>query len=544
MSFASADSHRHLLRPTSAQNDRSRAQAPATGEDPIEVARYVESLRRSRWLMAAIVAIVTGAVIVISLAIPKNYEATANIVINGASGVGVGASGETVQRELATIASQATTMPVLAQAAKAVRGESVSNLEAHVTASVDQNANIIHIGVGAKSGKKAAALAYAVAQAFLEQHTSAQRAATTSALTTLDKEIEVLRSSGSTSPTVAAQLAALQTRAGVLESARASSSQQLQLEQPPTVPSSASSPRPFRNAVIALFASLFLAVLVALGREQLTPRVSNQRELGQLLDLPVLAGIPYAGRRINARSARAEQETYQTLSAALQLALPPGPTPHVILITSAGQGEGKTTVAARLARLLSHAGQRTLVVSGDLRVPRLDEVFHVSTRRGLSQLLTEASSASSAHRPGTETEDQVPGDEVQRLIVPVDGESGESARGTLDVLPAGSPDADAASLLQAGTVESIIATLRESPYAYILVDSPPILGIADTQLLARFCDELLVVGRLNQLTISKVIDLREALFRVRANPVGLVVIGTRPAESPYYAGTPYALAPS
>ena len=53
-----------------------------------------------------------------------------------------------------------------------------------------------------------------------------------------------------------------------------------------------------------------------------------------------------------------------------------------------------------------------------------------------------------------------------------------------------------------------------------------------------------MVGRLNQLTISKVIDLREALFRIRANPIGLVVIGTRPAESPYYAGTPYALAPS
>ena len=532
MSFASADSHRHLLRTTSAQNDRSRSPAPATGEDPIEVARYVESLRRSRWLMAAIVAIVTGAVIVISLAIPKNYEATANIVINGAAGVGVGASGETVQRELATIASQATTMPVLTQAAKAVPGESVSNLEAHVTASVDQNANIIHISVGAKSGKRAAALAYAVAQAFLEQHTSAQRAATTSALTTLDKEIEVLRSSGSTSPTVAAQLAALQTRAGVLESARASSSQQLQLEQRPTVPSSASSPRPLRNAVIALFASLFLAVLVALGREQLTPRVSNQRELGQLLDLPVLAGIPYAGRRISARSAHAEQETYQTLSAALQLALPPGQHPHVLLITSAGQGEGKTTVAARLARLLSHAGQRTLVVSGDLRVPRLDEVFQVSTRPGLSQLLA-----------GT-ADDQVPSDEVQRLILPVDGDSGERGRGSLDVLPAGSFNADASSLMQAGTVESIIETLRESSYTYILVNSPPILGIADTQLLARFCDEVLVVGRLNQLTISKVIDLREALFRIRANPIGLVVIGTRPTESPYYAGTPYAVAPS
>ncbi len=534
---AAPNSELHLLRTTSAQHDQPRT-AAAAGEDPLEVTRYVESLRRSRWLMAAIVVVVTGGVLAISLALPKVYEASANIVIDSSAGAGAGGSGETVERELATIATLATTTPVLEEAAKSVPGETAANLERHVSSSVDANANIIHVKVSAGTGKAAATLAYAVAQAFLHQRASTQRTATTAELTTLDKEIEALRVSGSSSPIVAAQLDALQTRAGELESARASSGSELQLEQPPTVPSSASSPRPLRNAVIALFASLFLAVLVALGREQLTPRVSNQRELGQLLDLPVLAGIPHAGRRVNARSARAEQETYQTLSAALQLALPPGASPHVILITSASQGEGKTTVAARLARLLAHAGQRTLVVSGDLRVPRLDEVFHVSTRPGLCQLLAGTTDASSSQG------DHVPSGEVQRLILPVDGENGERARGSLDVLPAGSFDADASSLLRAGTVESIIATLREGSYAYILVDSPPILGIADTQLLARFCDEALVVGRLNQLTISKVIDLREALFRIRANPVGLVVIGTRPAESPYYAGTPYALAPS
>jgi tyrosine-protein kinase len=525
---AVGNSHPTLLQTKSAQHDWGRPQAGAGGDDPVEVARYFGSLRRSRWLMATIVVLVTGAVLAISLTLPKKYEATANIVINSSSGVGVGGSGETVQRELATIATLATTTPVLREAAKAVPGETASGLEQHVSSSVDQNANIIHIDVNARTGKDAAALAYAVARAFLHQRASAQRAATTSALATLENEINALRATGSTSPTVAAQLQALQTRAGELESARSSAGSQLQLEQPPTVPGAATSPRPTRNAVIAFFASLFLAVLVALGRERMTPRVSSQRELSQLLDLPLLAGIPYVGRRVSARSARAEHETYQTLSAALQLALPPAPKPHVILITSAGTGEGKTTVSARLSRTLAHAGQRTLVVSGDLRVPRLDEVFGVSTRPGLREVF-----AATATDAGPQ--------DVGALIVPADG---DSSRGLLDVLPAGSFDADASSLLRATAVESMIATLRRSSYAYILVDSPPILGIADAQLLARFCDELLVVGRLNHLTISKVIDLREAIFRINASPVGLVVIGTKPAESPYYAGTPYALAPS
>jgi Mrp family chromosome partitioning ATPase/capsular polysaccharide biosynthesis protein len=535
---AAPNSQLHFLRTTSAPSDQVRAQAASSGEDPIEVTRYVESLRRSRWLIAAIVVVVTGAVIAISLTLPKVYETSANIVIDSSAGVSVG-SGETVERELATIATLATTTPVLSEAARAVPGETVGNLERHVSSSVDSSANIIHLTVSASSGRAAASLANAVAQAFLRQRASTQRAAATSALATLDKEIEALRASGSSSPIVAAQLNALETRAGELESARASSGSELQLEQPATVPSGASSPRPSRNAIIALFASLFLGVLVALGREQLTPRVSNQRELGQLLDLPVLAGIPYVGRRVNARSARAEQETYQTLAAALQLALPPGPKPHVILVTSAGQGEGKTTVSARLARILAHAGQRTLVVSGDLRAPRLDEVFDVGERQGLRQMFATTAS------------ETMPGEDVGHLIVPVDGETGESTSGLLDVLPAGrlhadtaSSTRDASSVPRASAVESLIATLRESSYAYVLIDSPPLLGIADAQLLARYSDELLVVGRLNQLTISRVIDLREALLRVRANRVGLVVIGTRPAESPYYAGTPYALAPS
>jgi tyrosine-protein kinase len=514
------------LRTTSDQYDSGRTRVSVSGEDPVDVRRYLEALRRSRPLIVAIVAAVTGVVLFVSLALPKNYEATANVVVNNTAGVN--ASNESIQRELATLATLATTRPVLRDAARAVPHETAANLEKHTSSSVDQNANIIHINVSSGSAKNAAALAYSVAQAFLNQHASAQRAAATSALATLDREIEALRATGSTSPTVAAQLSALQTRAGELESARSSSNSELQLVQVPSVPSSATSPRPLRNAVIAFFASIFLAVLVALGREQLTPRVANQRELGRLLDLPVLAAIPYGGGRINARFARAEHETYQTLAAAVQLALPPGAAPHVIVVTSAAPGEGKTTVTGRLARMLANAGHPTLVVSGDLRAPKLDEAFDVSGRPGLRELLTGASS------------DAVSAERLEDLILKVNDNG--AARAALHVLPSGGHGEDESGVLQTGTVASLIEGLRARPYAYVLVDCPPLLGIADTQMLAEFSDQLLVVGRLDQLTISRVIDLREAIYRVNAAPLGLVVIGTRPAESPYYASSQYVSA--
>jgi Mrp family chromosome partitioning ATPase len=81
----------------------------------------------------------------------------------------------------------------------------------------------------------------------------------------------------------------------------------------------------------------------------------------------------------------------------------------------------------------------------------------------------------------------------------------------------------------------LIEALRTSSYAYVLVDSPPLLGVADAQMFAQFCDESLLVSRLDRLRTSDAVDLREMLDRIDATAVGLVVIGTRLSGSPYYA---------
>jgi Mrp family chromosome partitioning ATPase/capsular polysaccharide biosynthesis protein len=509
--------------------ERGRGLSGTTSEEPVETSRYMGALRRSRWLIAAAAIAVTVAVGAISLALPKNYEATTSIIANDSA---AGASTEAVQRELATVATLATTRPVLTEAARAVPGETAVSLEAKTSATVDANANIIHISVSSGSATGAAVLADSVAHVFLTQHAAGQRSATASALATVDAEIEALRAKSATSPAAANQLAALQTRAGQLESARTGADTQLQLIQPATVPSSPVSPRPTRNAVIALFATLFLAILVALGREQLMPRVSNQRELGYLLEIPVLAGIPYRRRRVDLRTARIETEGFQTLSAATQLALPPGPTPRVIVVTSAGPAEGKTTVTSNLARMLSRSGRSTLVVSGDLRSPKLDDAFNVSGQPGVRELLSRMR-GSAADESGQRMDRM---ENIREFIVPMHT-NGAAARGALDVLPAGAPHADAPTLLQSAALESLMHTLRASNYAYVLVDSPPLLGIADTQMLAQFSDELLLVARLDRLSMSQVMDLRETLFRVGTRALGLVVIGAR-SQNSYYYGAP------
>src|SRR5437660_900357 len=503
--------------------DANGRRGGTAGEEPIEVGRYFEALRRSRWLILAIVVVVTAGVLAVSLSLPKNYDATASIVVTNASGLLGSNETQAQERTLTTTATLATTASVLTEAAKAVPGETRASLAKRVSASVAEKANIINIKVTARSGRVAAELAYAVARAFLTQHAAQQRAQTATALSLINDQIAALRARASSEPNVAAQLSALQARAAELEAASAAAGSELQLVQRPDVPSSPSSPRPLRNGVIALFASIFLGILVALAREQLTPRVSSQREISHMLGLPVLSGIPYLRRRVDARYARAEYETYQTLSAALRLALPPGPHPHIMLVTSATHGEGKTTVTTKLGRVLAQAGQRTLVISGDLRWPKLDDAFNVSGRPGLRELLTLNPNGRAMQF-----------DEVEKLILPAQRES-SGRRTELDVLPAGRHGGDASELLHTPALPSLIEALRNSGYAYVLIDSPPILGVADGQMFAQFCDELLVVARLDRLRASEAIDLREMLDRLDANPVGVVVIGTRLTGSPYYA---------
>src|SRR5437588_8541169 len=121
-------------------NGRRQGGAGA-GEDPIEVGRYLEALRRSRWLILTVVAVITGGVLAFSLSLPKTYEATASIIVDNASGlVGSNGDAQTVQRNLATTAAVVTTAAVLSEAAKAVPGETRASLTKRVSSSVSENA--------------------------------------------------------------------------------------------------------------------------------------------------------------------------------------------------------------------------------------------------------------------------------------------------------------------------------------------------------------------------------------------------------------------
>jgi capsular exopolysaccharide synthesis family protein len=501
----------------------TRPRRSRDSEDSIEVRRYLDALRRNRWLILLLVALTTIGAVAVSLWLPKKYTASASIVKQVTAGPYDSVNVDSITRELQTIQRLLQTSSVLDQAARRLPGEDSGTLSEHVSSSVDPDANLLYVTATGGEPQLAADRANAVATAFVEEQREVTRRQYARARDGLVAELERVRND----PAANQQEAAIRQRLSELSVAQANAGSDLQVAQRAGAPGSPTSPRPLRNGVIAFFLALFLGVLVALGRDQLVPRVSGPRELGSLLDMPILATVPYLRRRLGHRRrllSGIEYESYQTLGASVRFSLPPESAARVLLVTSALHAEGKSTVTARLGRALAQSGHPTLLVSADLRWPTLHELVEVPAAPGLSDLISDAE----------QHPDQL---ELDRLITStllrLDG-APRSA--DLDVLPSGTKPGQPAQLLTGEGTEAVFDRLRTLDYSYILVDAPPVLGISDTQSLARFADSLLWVSRLDRITLDNVMDARDILDRLEAQSIGLVVIGARSEASPYYVG--------
>ena len=150
---------------------------------------------------------------------------------------------------------------------------------------------------------------------------------------------------------------------------------------------------------------------------------------------------------------------------ALQFSTPPG-LPRTLLVTSAGPGEGKTTTAAELARNIAQLGRRVLLIDADLRSPSLHKLFGKPNSLGLSSVLAGASQVAAAYQ----------GTEEPNLTVITSGP-----------LPPNPPE------LLGG--DGLVALLDEliKTFDVVLLDGPPVLGLADAPLLASRAEATLLV---------------------------------------------------
>jgi capsular polysaccharide biosynthesis protein/Mrp family chromosome partitioning ATPase len=494
-------------------------------DEGIDSRRYIAALRRSLPLMITIVVVLTVAAAAISVALPKTYKAESQIIVTpDDSSTLVASDASSEQRELATIQTLITS-PTVLQAAGRSLGLTRQDLQSRVTSTLDPNANIITVTASDSTAASAADIANAVSKAFLDNQATADKASLRRAQDALQSQIDAISNSADANTASGqAQQRALRDRLAELSVQATNAGTDLQIARDADRPDGADSPRPLRNTILAFFVAIFIAVIAALARDQLRPGITDQRELGDVLGIPVLATIPERpgrmGRRRAPLIARVEQESYRLLSASIRMELR-SDHDHVLLTTSALHSEGKTSVTLRLARQLAEAGRRTLVISADLRWPRLDSELSLTGRPGLSDLLALA-------ERGEVLNTDVAGDHIV-----------SRANREADVMPAGTILGDAgARLLSGERLAAVFAVVTDLGYDFVLVDAPPLLGISDAQLLAAHCDEVLVVTRLRGQTLDTIMDLRMTLDRLPIRPIGTVAIGGAVSSSPYYHERP------
>jgi succinoglycan biosynthesis transport protein ExoP len=475
-------------------------------EEPVDARRYIEALRRRVGLIAAVSMGVAALVLLISLALPKSYRATA-LIAPLAQATGPESGSTATPQSLATIQAYVTSPPVFAAAAARIGGESTASLREKITTSLDANANIINVTASDRTAGRAAQLATGVAESFLSVRAAVERAQLAQQEAVLTRRMRAAQAAGS-----AGLKAALEQQISSVAAQEASAGSDLHLLAAAPVPGSPSSPRPTRNAVFAFVAALFVAVLGVAGRELLAPSISGERELSALIALPILGRVPrVANRRRSRRTAAspAEAEAYRFLSKSLELAVSPR-RPCLVAVTSAAREEGKTTVVGRLGAALAETGSRTLLVSADLHWPALHEAFGLPLGSGLSNLLFSLNGRPALAQP-------LPIHRVSR---------------NLDTLTSGELPPDPTAVLSNDVVQALFERIRKIDCEYVLLDLPPLLAVAETQLFVRHADAVVLVSFVGRTNTEQLAQMRELLDRLQARPAGIVVLGVRGEDRP------------
>jgi polysaccharide biosynthesis transport protein len=490
---------------------------PADGDDePVDVPRYLAALKRAWPFILLLIVLMTVTVLVLSLAISDSYRATARIVFDDRAGAGAleATDAETVRRRLATVQVLLTTRDVLEKVAQRLPDESAETLQDKVESSVDDDANVIDVSATDGDAAGAAAIANAVARQFLAMEANAERARFTRSREALQSALESLRGSRGRK----AEQQALRAQLNDLNLSEAAGGARLRLAQSAEPPSTPNSPRPIRNAVFAFFASAFIAVLAALAIDQIAPRLSGARELSRLTGVQVLAALP-SRRRLRGRR-RQTNEAYQALvTSALQLPA----ERKILLVTSAFPSDEKSTVSLRLARSLARSDSRTLLVSGDLRRPLIEELMGISGAPGLADVVRAVAEGDAG--------------EIEEILTEaIEGVSPPKNAPDLDVLPSGSANGgNRAQVFSREPMSQLFDALERSDYRFVVVDGPPLLGIVDGPLLARYADAVIAVCRLDRMTPAAAAELGDVLGQLETSAVGLVAVGAR-AVTPYSLG--------
>ena len=261
------------------------------------------------------------------------------------------------------------------------------------------------------------------------------------------------------------------------------------LVQQAYAPASPSSPNVKLNMAIGLVSGIVLGVMVALIKDLLDTRVRRDSDVTTVIDAPVLGSLSrneaYVGTSpvIISRPASREAEEIRRLRTNVMFVLPDEPLSNVIVVTSAGPSEGKTTLSVNLATAFAENGSKVLLIDADVRNPSVSKALGIEGAVGLTHLITNRVSSHDA---------------IQRYWKP-----------NFHVLPAGKQTMNPSILLNSRAMRALIEQVAEA-YDYVIIDTAPMQVANDAAVFAKEGPELLLVAGLG-VTEKKLLRQRKRL---------------------------------
>jgi Mrp family chromosome partitioning ATPase/capsular polysaccharide biosynthesis protein len=479
-------------------------------------------LRRYRLLLALSVIIGAAAAFAVSSIAKPVYEATASLQftqlteLEGLAGVANGTL-QTPAEQAAASSGYPTLNAVVAAAKRGLGSDkTIDALRNQVSATVDTTSNLVDVTATGHDARFAYRLANAIAAATVNYTNAGVQQVFAIDAAQLERHIRTLPKRITDITTVEqeqADLARLQALA--IEAHPASISQAAQ------VPTSPSSPKPAFDTILGAVLGLLLGGFVVFVRERLDVTLRTPEQLEELIGFPVIIEVedgvlgttPLAGEESQAltREQQSVAARFGLLRRSVELLGERDSPPRVVAVTSAGAEEGKSTVALSLACAFAGVGRRTALLECDLRRPSLAARLGLGLGPGLVDHILNACSP----------EDVVHAVPVLSRMA-VNGR--ERDHHVLACIFAGSDAADPEEVLASSAFRTVLDELAAA-YDVVVIDTPPVLPVADTQEIIPLVDALVLCARAHRSRAAELRAFQAALARLPKRPAVAVTTG-------------------
>ncbi|NMC14047.1 MAG: polysaccharide biosynthesis tyrosine autokinase [Chloroflexi bacterium] len=483
-----------------------------------------------RWLWILIFATILAGILAffISKRMTPVYQASTTLLINEApSNRATDYSSILTSERLArTYSEMLTKKPVLETViSNLVLDLEVKDLQKMINVELVRDTQLINIVVEDIDAVRAANIANELIKVFTDQTSSLQASRYASSkqnleiqLARIDEQIQSTSDALAALPDIPSNKSERdrletvltqyqQTYASILQSyeqvrvAEAGSYSNVVQVEPATIPNQPIKPRVAMNTILAMLGGFLLTVGTVFLIESLDDTIRGPDDITRTVKLPVLGLIlkhdTQDGKLVTLDQPRAPvAESFRSLRTNLQYASVDTPI-RTLLVTSPSPSEGKTTIAANLGIVLAQSGRKVVLIDADLRRPRVHKIFNVANRYGMSNIFVQSS-------------------------ISLDGSLQKTEIENLLIMPSGELPPNPSELLGSGKMFEILSLIKEQA-DFIIIDSPPIMAVTDSAVLAPRVDGVLLVVKPGVTKQAVAAQAVEQLTRVNANILGVVL---------------------